>query len=156
MLYRMSTALAGLVSVNSTYLPVPDRVTACRPVASPASVFRSRLVASTVPLVAASSASYSVNGTDAPRPGTDSADWAEASLSAGAGPCGASMTAPSTAAAAVAVAAAAASTPRGWTGVVRVEDPSSGMERIPFRAGVVRPERSAGWGNPHRPTGACW
>src|SRR3954451_18271741 len=148
MLYRMSTALAGLVRVNSTYLPVPDRVTACRPVASPARVFRRRLEARTVPLVAASSASYSVNGTDAPRPGTDSADWAEASFRAGAGPCGAGMTAPSTAAAAGgrggrtppargapagggAGGPAAASPPRGWAGVVRVEDPSSGMERIP-------------------------
>src|SRR6266545_3260668 len=67
-------ALAGAVSVNSTNWPGPESVTALRPEASPASVPAVRLIASTVPLVAASSASCSMNGTVAPRPGTEGAD----------------------------------------------------------------------------------
>src|SRR6266545_3499960 len=67
-------ALAGAVSVNSTNWPGPESVTALRPEASPASVPAVRLIASTVPLVVAASASCSMNGTVAPRPGTASAD----------------------------------------------------------------------------------
>src|SRR3982074_2779007 len=68
--------LAGAVSVNSTNLPWPDRVTALRPEASPASVPAARSGPMTVPLVAAFSASCSRNGTVAPLPATATADVA--------------------------------------------------------------------------------
>jgi hypothetical protein len=76
-LKRKSMEFAGAVSVNSTYWPWPDSVTALRPDASPASVPAARFGPMTDPFVAAFSASCSRNGTVAPRPA------ARAELSAG-------------------------------------------------------------------------
>jgi len=78
----------------------PGQVTAWRPEASAARTPTVRLEARTVPFVAASSASYSVNGTLAPRPGMDSAETADAGVivvDAGGGDHAASTAAPASA-----------------------------------------------------------
>ena len=63
---EMSTALAGLRRVNSTYWPWAASFTAVRPLASDPREPRVRSGPIVVPLVAPDSASYSVNGTVAP------------------------------------------------------------------------------------------